>query len=170
MLFRRPMLVPVMLALMSCAVAAVAAPPKEIANTGAWRGYTFEENGKTVCYMIAQPEKSEGNYTQRGPVHLFVNQRPAMKIFDEVLLVTGYTFEKDSTVKVTIGNRDFTMITDGERAWMESAATDKQIVESMKRGTGMTVRGVSSRGTRTADTYSLSGFSATYKTVRDACK
>jgi hypothetical protein len=170
MLFPRLNLVPLTLAFIACAVSAVAAPPKEVANNGKWRGYTFDENGKTGCYMLTQPEKNEGNYTQRGPIYLFVTHRPAMKIFDEVTIDTGYTFEKDSTVKVTIGNRDFTMVTDAGRAWVESAATDKQLVDAMKRGSSMTVRGVSNRGTRTTDVYSLSGFSATYKAVANVCK
>ena len=170
MQFPRLSILPLMLVLISSALPAVAAPPKEVASNGKWRGFTFDENGKTGCYMLAQPEKDEGNYTQRGPIYVFVTHRPAMKIFDEVTINAGYTFEKDSTVKVTIGNRDFTMATDGDRAWVESAATDKQMVAAMKQGTAMTVRGASNRGTRTTDTYSLSGFSATYKAVADVCK
>jgi hypothetical protein len=170
MLFPRLSILPLTLAFIFCAASAMAATPREVASHGKWRGYTFEENGKTGCYMLTQPEKNEGNYTQRGPIYLFVTHRPAIKTFDEVTIETGYTFEKDSTVKVTVGNRDFTMVTDAGRAWVESAATDKQLVAAMKRGTAMTVRGVSNRGTRTVDTYSLSGFSATYKAVADVCK
>jgi hypothetical protein len=163
-------ILPLMLAFFACALPALAASPKEIATNGKWRGFTFEENGKTGCYLLTQPEKNEGNYTQRGPIYLFVTHRPAMKIYDEVTIDAGYTFEKDSTVKVTIGSRDFTLVTDAGRAWVESAATDKQLVEAMKRGREMVVRGASNRGTRTTDTYSLSGFSATYKAVADVCK
>jgi Invasion associated locus B (IalB) protein len=151
-------------------VLAQAASPQEIASNGKWRGYTITENGKTNCYMLAEPDKHEGNYTQRGPIYLFITHRPALKTFDEVTIDTGYTYEKNSTVKVTIGSRDFTMVTEGSQAWMESAATDKQMVEAMKRGNDMSVRGASNRGTRTVDTYSLTGFSATYKAVTAACK
>jgi hypothetical protein len=150
--------------------AALADDPKEVASNGQWRGFTFVENGKTGCYLLSQPAKNEGNYTQRGPIYVFVTHRPAMKIFDEVTIDAGYTFQKDSTVKVTVGTRDFTLVTDAGRAWVESAATDKQLVEAMKRGNDMVVRGVSSRGTRTVDSYSLSGFSATYQAVAKVCK
>ena len=33
----------------------------------------------------------------------------------------------------------------------------------------MVVRGVSSRGTQTTDTYSLSGFTAAYRAINTAC-
>ena len=43
-------------------------------------------------------------------------------------------------------------------------------VEAMKRGTEMVVRGISSRGTRTTDTYSLSGVTAAMNEIDKACK
>ena len=39
----------------------------------------------------------------------------------------------------------------------------------MKRGRKMVVKGKSSRGTATTDTYSLTGFSAAYKAIGEAC-
>ena len=39
----------------------------------------------------------------------------------------------------------------------------------MKRGSTMTVRGTSVRDTFSMDTYSLTGFSAAYDAMRDAC-
>jgi hypothetical protein len=39
----------------------------------------------------------------------------------------------------------------------------------MIRGLEMVVRGTSSRGTATKDTYSLRGFTAAYEAARDAC-
>ena len=34
----------------------------------------------------------------------------------------------------------------------------------------MTVKGISGRGTKTTDTYSLKGFTAAYRTIGKACK
>lgn len=147
-----------------------AGEPKEIASNGSWRGYTATENGQKVCFMLSQPTKSEGNYTARGPVYAFVTTRPAAKITDEFTLDAGYPFEKGSKAKVTIGDKDFELVTEANRAWLDSVAADRQVVAALRKGNEMVVQGTSSRGTRTTDTYSLKGFTATQKAVAAACR
>ena len=41
---------------------------------------------------------------------------------------------------------------------------------AMKGGKAMVVKGTSSRGTLTTDTYSLAGFTAAYAAIGKACK
>lgn len=143
--------------------------PKFIAKNGAWSGYSYREDGKKTCYMYAKPEKAEGNYTQRGEVFAFISHRPTLGVFDEVSFDTGYTYKQDSPVKVDIGGANYTLVTEGERAWSNTAAGDKALVKAMRGGAKMIVRGISSRDTNTKDTYSLIGFTATYTAVKEAC-
>jgi hypothetical protein len=56
------------------------------------------------------------------------------------------------------------------RAWSSDVAMDDSLVKAMVRGSKMLVVGVSSRGTKTTDTYSLSGFTATKKLIDRACR
>ena len=44
------------------------------------------------------------------------------------------------------------------------------VVDAMIRGARLVVKGTSSRGTKTTDTYSLKGFSAAFKAIGKACK
>lgn len=46
---------------------------------------------------------------------------------------------------------------------------DRKLVKAMKAGSKMVVVGYSSRGTKTTDTYSLSGFTAAYNAISKAC-
>jgi len=55
-------------------------------------------------------------------------------------------------------------------AWSEGPATDRRIVAAMKAGRTMTVTGISSRGTRTVDTYDLTGVTAALKKIGELCK
>ena len=48
--------------------------------------------------------------------------------------------------------------------------TDNEMVNAMKRGSRMVVYGTSSRGTKTKDTYSLSGFANAYRAISNKCK
>ena len=47
---------------------------------------------------------------------------------------------------------------------------DKDIVAAMKRGSRMIINGTSFKGTKTKDTYSLSGFTSAYKAISNKCK
>ena len=44
-------------------------------NGGAWKVFSYKEDGKPVAYAVSEPTKSEGKYTKRGKVLLFVTFR-----------------------------------------------------------------------------------------------
>ena len=73
---------------------------------------------------------------------------------------------------VKIGTTSFNnLFTSGDNAWgTGNASTDKKLVDAMKRGQRMIVEGMSSRGTKTEDTYSLAGFTGAYKAISAKCK
>ena len=134
-----------------------------------WHAFQYTENGNPVCYMASRPTREEGNYTRRGEVFVLVTHRPAENSRNVVSFISGYTHQADSEVSVTIGNDSYALFTDGETAWARDAATDGQLVASMRAGANMVVRGTSSRGTATTDTYSLFGFTATMAAIDGAC-
>src|SRR5690606_23934913 len=134
-----------------------------------WHAFQFVENGNRVCYIASKPTREEGNYTQRGDVFLLVTHRPAENSRDVVSVITGYTYQSGSEVTVQIGSDSFRLFTNNDTAWARDAATDRALVESMKAGITMVVRGTSSRGTLTTDTYSLLGFTAAYNAISEAC-
>lgn len=141
----------------------------ELGGHGKWTAYSFKDGGNTVCYMASAPTKQRGDYKRRGEPYALVTNRPARKTEGEVNFVAGYTFKKDAALTVTINKKKFELFTTEDRAWSPDAKTDESLVKSMVRGSTMTVVGVSSRGTKTTDTYSLSGFTATKKLVDRAC-
>ena len=61
------------------------------------------------------------------------------------------------------------MFTRGDGAWTRNAKQDAVLVAAMRSGKSMILRGVSGRGTRTTDTYSLKGFSAAHNAIGKAC-
>jgi invasion protein IalB len=142
---------------------------------GDWDVFHTGEGGSRVCWIVSEPSRStarRGNSTvsvNRGSMYLMVAVRPAQNVRNEVSTVIGYTFQNNSTVRVDIGNANFTMFTDGDKAWLENAAADDRVAEAMRRGAEATVTGVSSRGTTTIDTYSLSGFTAALNEAQRLC-
>lgn len=134
-----------------------------------WHAFQFMEGGNRVCFMATKPTREEGNYTSRGDVFLLVTHRPAENTRDVVSIMTGYTYQANSEATVQIGSQSFRLFTSDETAWARDGATDQALVAAMRAGTNMTVRGTSSRGTLTTDTYSLLGFTASYNAITQAC-
>ena len=148
---------------------AVAQNPRPIGSYGDWQALTFEEGGKSGCYVIAEPTRKEGNYTSRDDVYALVTHRPADDKVNVFTVIAGYTYQNESTVTLEVGDEKFSLKTNENTAWA-SDEDDPRIVEALKKGTGMVVRGVSSRGTETTDTYSLTGFTKAYNAIGEACK
>ena len=163
----------IFIVLLLCFLAGIDTPALAEISLGThadWESFKAQENGKPVCYMGAVPTKSQGKYSKRGRTFLLITHRPAEKSKNVISLQAGYTFQKTSQVDLIIGKLKFKLFTDEQWAFASNAATDNELVESMIRGAALIVRGISSRGTNTTDTYSLRGFTAAYKTIGKACK
>jgi invasion protein IalB len=158
-----------LLVLLGMSSPAQAQSPSLIKESGKWAGYRYNENTNMICYLTSTPEKQEGNYTVRGEVTFFVTHRPTANTFDEISIELGYTVKKESKAKVAVDGAETALIAEGTRAWPESVSQDRELVSAMKRGSKMVVRGISSRGTQTADSYDLTGFSSVYEATRKAC-
>ena len=99
-----------------------------------------------------------------------ITHLPGQDKFNEFSIVTGYNYKQGSNPEVIIGDLKFQLFTSGSRAWSFSVAEDLKIINSMKSSLKMRVKGTSSRGTITSDTYSLLGFSKAYQKINEACK
>ena len=133
-----------------------------------WSAFTETEGGRKTCYIGSVPKKSAGNYTQRDPTYVIVTHRPAEGTRDEVSIRAGYPYRDGSNVTVKIDNGSYTLWTQGGHAWANNN-DDPKLVTSMRRGNAMVVKGTSSRGTLTTDSYSLTGFTAAYNAASRAC-
>lgn len=143
--------------------------PTFVANYRDWTLFTYEDGNGRVCYIASEPVKKEGNYTRRGPAAVLVAHFPMEPPNVQVSVQSGYPFKKKSDVEVKIGDKTYSLFTDGDNAFTRTPADDERLIAAMKRGTRMTVRGTSRKGTWSRDTYSLLGFTAAYKAMLDAC-
>jgi invasion protein IalB len=142
---------------------------KRLGDFGDWSSFQFTENGNKACYMASQPKKAEGKYKKRGDVYAIVTHRPGEKLRDEVSILAGYSYKKDSAVQVTIGKKTFELFTQGDGAWAKDKKADETLVKAMIKGSTMMVKGTSARGTKTTDTFSLKGFTKAYAAIGKAC-
>lgn len=146
-----------------------AAQAESLGVFGAWTVFAADVPGGKVCYMVAEPASAKGNYTRRGEVRAFVTHRPAAGARDVFSYETGYTYQEASKATVTIGGKKFTLFTHENMAWADTTKDDAALARAIRAGSTMVVRGTSSRGTLTTDTFSLKGSSKAYKAMSDAC-
>lgn len=158
------------LALFGLNAAAAQDRPKLIAEFKDWDAFTYQEDGKPVCFISSAPLKSTPQNVNRGDIYILVTHRPDSKTVDEVSVYTGYPFENKSTATIDIDGRNFELFTKDDTAWAIDADADKKLVRAMVRGSKMAIHGTSQRGTNTVDSYSLLGFTAARNAINKACK
>jgi len=141
-----------------------------------WSVFQAGAEGQKICWIVSKPTvwvASRGGKTvqvNRGDIFLMVSIRPADGVAHEVSFRGGYPFKSGSKVEVAIGSEKFSMFTEGENAWPLSPEDDGKVVDAFKRGADAKIEGVSSRGTKTVDTFSLSGFTAALESAQSHCK
>jgi len=137
-----------------------------------WSVFADDSPPAKVCYAATVPSESEANREgiRRGDVFIFVSTYPEQDVRYEISVKLGYPTDPQKPPRLEIGNQRFTMISDGEEAWLETPEDDSKAVAAMRAGSKATVIAVSGRGTTTTDTFSLLGFTASLKKVDDLCK
>ena len=158
---------------LSCHDAIAQTTPKIVKTIKHWTTYSYQEEETKICFVASQPTKSEGKYKRRGQVVFMVTHRinGDKKTVGEVSFAAGYTFPKDGKVSVVIdGKKTFELgLTKDGTAWATSPDVDEQIVAAMKKGTTMVLKSQSERGTKTTDTFSLSGITAALNLASKTC-
>lgn len=157
-------------AMIGSTASANASEPILLGTYGDWAAYSFEENGNKVCYMATKPKKAEGNYTKRGDIFALVTHRPAEKSKNVFSYITGYTYKANSDVKIAVdNNKNFTLFTHKDMAWTNTSEDDNALAEALRKGSKFVVKGTSSRGTLTTDTFGLKGSAAAHDAISKAC-
>ena len=136
----------------------------------------FEGQEPRECWAVTTYKESvntkDGRVVavRRSSILLMVVFRPGDNVAGQVGFTGGYPFAKGSTVGLDIDGTNYELFTEGEWAWPASAAEDNKIVTAMKRGTKAVLSARSSRGTKTVDTFSLLGFTASVEDAEKRCQ
>ena len=161
-------------ALMAVAVTAgsfqAQAKPNFLGQHKAWAAYSNGSGKKLTCFVVSQPTTSLPKNVNRDPVFFMITHWPREKTYHQISIITGYPYKAESVTRASIGPDKFNFYTKGDGAWIEHHSTEIRMVRAMKKGKDMIVTGMSSRGTKTTDTYSLAGITAALKQLQDECK
>ena len=154
------------------AAAAGAAQPALLGQYGDWGAYAAAPGGSKVCFALAKPKttKIEPAGRKRDPSYIFVSTRPADNVKNEVSVIIGYPFKTSSDATAEVGAVKFAMYTQNDGAWIKNVAEEARMVDAMRKGADLTVKGTSGRGTASTDQYSLKGLAQALEKIEQECK
>ncbi len=134
-----------------------------------WTAHIYQAKDKRVCFATSEPKIIKPENVKRGKILFYISSWPDEKVRNEISIQIGYPLKPNSETIAEIDSQAFKLFVDGEKAFVKSPEEERKLVEAIKRGSAMVVKGVSVRGTLTTDEYSLSGVSNALKKVSQNC-
>ena len=146
--------------------------PTLLGQYGDWGAYAASPGGAKVCFALAKPKttKTEPVGRKRDPSFVFVSTRPAENVKNEVSVIIGYPFKTSSDATAEVGTTKFAMYTQNDGAWIKNVAEEARMIDAMRKGADLTVKGTSGRGTQSTDQYSLKGLAQALDKIEQECK
>lgn len=147
--------------------------PTLLGASSDWTAYQANTGDGKVCYAVSSPTAIIPKKAARDPIYVIVSTWPDRKVTDELQIIPGYLYKDGEPVMAQVGIQKTTFFSqnDGKvgAAWVKEVADETALVSAMRGGSNLVVTGTSKRGTKTTDTYSLSGLAAALDRAHTAC-
>ena len=152
----------------------VAAEPANLLGVfGNWSAYTTGSGSDLTCYALSKPRATRPEGTKRSAVYLMVSDWPSRKVKAEPQIVYGYQGKENGVAALAVGSDKFPFFirNNGKEAssWLQQLGDNDRLIDAMHNGVSAVATGISSRGTKTSDTYSLQGFNDALAKIHAAC-
>jgi hypothetical protein len=125
-----------------------------------WSAYTAAEGTGMVCFAMSKPTDVSppvDGYTQ---AYLYLTNRPAEGVNNEINLVAGFDFAPDQPATLTISGKSFALFTQKDAAWLLEPSQNDDLAGAMRAGSSLTIEGTTDKGILVTQTFSLSGATA----------
>lgn len=139
-------------------------------TAGKWQAFSSQQGRSKICYALTKAEARIPANLKDVDGLLFVSSRPAEGVRNEISFVMNFDLKEDVEHQAIIGNERFALVAKGQNMWLKNPAEEGRMLDALRRGAGLEIKGTSKRGNPTSDKYSLSGISQTVKRAEDACK
>ena len=156
------------------AVPAAAEPANMLGVFGNWSAYSAGSGSSLTCYALSKPRATRPAGTKRGAIYLMVSDWPSRKVKAEPQVIYGYQGKEGAPAALGVGTDKFTFFirNNGKEgsAWLQQLGDNARLISAMQDGVSVVAQGTSARGTKTSDTYSLSGFGDALAKVHAVCQ
>ncbi len=159
-----------LIGLVLSSVPALSANPTEMGRWKDWSAYSLQQDdGQKVCFIVSEPVEKLPKNVNHGSVFFLVTNWIDRDIAGEPSIMTGYEFKPGSAVTAEVGGDKWEMFTEQQGAWIRNRKDEKNLLEAMKKGSDLRVKGTSTRGTATEYKISLLGISAALQKINEGC-
>jgi Invasion associated locus B (IalB) protein len=133
-----------------------------------WAAYWASPDGRKICFAAARPASAQTR--SRPPTYLFITSRPQDKVKDEVSAIASFPFKSSADATATVGGKNFVLATQADGAWVKNSADETKLIEAMRKGGDLVLRGTTDRGLQSTDTFSLKGLPQALDRIARECK
>lgn len=139
-------------------------------TAGKWQAFSSQQGRTKVCYALSKAENRLPANLKDVEGMLFVSSRPTEGVRNEISLVMNFDLKEDVEHQAIIGEERFALVAKGQNMWLKNPAEEPRMLDALRKGAGLEIKGTSKRGNPTSDKYSLAGLTQTVKRAEDACK
>jgi hypothetical protein len=138
-----------------------------------WSAYQMSTSDGKVCFAMSTPKSTDPKKTVRDPMGFLVSDWPDRKAKAELQVVPGYQYQDGSKVTAQAGKAKVEFFTKNDggsgNAWIEDMGDEGRLLDAMSHASQLVVTGISQRGTKIKDTYSLVGLKSALGRIHTAC-
>jgi hypothetical protein len=161
------------LALSAALIVPAAAEPANLLGVfGNWSAFSTGTGSGMTCYALSKPRASRPA-AKRGAIYLMVSDWPGRRVKAEPQIVYGYQAKEGAPAGLGVGSDKFIFFQKNSgkegSAWLTSLNDNPRLIDAMRGGVSAVASGISQRGTKTSDTYSLSGFNDALAKIHATC-
>jgi invasion protein IalB len=139
-------------------------------TAGKWQAFSSQQGRSKVCYALSKAEARLPANLKDIEGLLFVSSRPTEGVRNEISFVLNFDLKEDVEHQAIIGSERFALVAKGQNMWLKNPAEEPRMLDALRKGSGLEVKGTSKRGNPTSDKYSLAGMNQAVKRAEDACK
>lgn len=139
-------------------------------TAGKWQAFSSQQGRAKVCYALSKAESRLPANLKDVEGLLFVATRPTEGVRNEISFVLNFDLKEDVEHQAIIGTERFALVAKGQNMWLKNPAEEPRMLDSLRKGSALEIKGTSKRGNPTADKYSLAGMNQAVKRAEDACK
>lgn len=139
-------------------------------TAGKWQAFSSQQGRSKICYALSKAESRTPANLKDVEGLLFISSRPGEGVRNEISLVMNFDLKEDVEHQAIIGAERFALVAKGQNVWLKNPAEEGRMLDALRKGAGLEIKGTSKRGNATSDKYSLAGISQIVKRAEDACK
>lgn len=139
-------------------------------SAGKWQAFSSQQGRSKICYALSKAETRVPANLKDVEGLLFISSRPGENVRNEISFVMNFDLKEDVEHQAIIGTDRFALVAKGQNMWLKNPAEETRMLDALRRGAGLEIKGTSKRGNPTSDKYSLAGITQVVKRAEDACK